>query len=151
MKLMNPIKLDKKEEKKRIKKRRTVRKNGFLNKIIKKKKVGENKRNRDKEIKKRKNFLPSLILTIVFWLITFYIIYFINPLEQGSVQIFFLSVFLSLLFTLSLLFGNSRRGFLFTVSIILFLILRYFGIGNLINVLLIAGLTITIEVYFSKK
>jgi hypothetical protein len=72
-------------------------------------------------------------------------------LSPGSVQLFFVSIFLSLFFTLSLLFSNRRRVFTLTLSIIFFLILRYFGIGNIINILLIIGLTITTEVYFSKK
>jgi hypothetical protein len=151
MKLLTPIKLDNEKTKNKRKRRKTIRRNNFLNKIIKKRNLGENKKNRDKKIKRRKNFFPSLILTILLWLASFYIIYFVDPLDRGAVQLFFSSIFLSLLFTLSLVFFNTRRGLLFTIPVIIYLILRYFGIGNIINFLLILGLTITAEIYFSKK
>jgi hypothetical protein len=49
------------------------------------------------------------------------------------------------------LLANTRRGLISSGSLTLFLILRYFGIGNLINFLLIFGLAIATEVYFSKN
>ena len=79
---------------------------------------------RKKEIKLRKNFFPAMLLTILLWLGVVFIIYFVNPSDLGAVQLFFMTIFL---------------------------VLRYLGVGNILNLLLILGLTITTEIYFSKK
>jgi hypothetical protein len=146
MKLLKPLE---KTEGKSVKKRKKIRRRGFFGKFQNTKRVSKKIKQRDNDIKRRKNFLPSLILTILFWMATTYMILFVDPLSRGSVQLFFISLSFSLLFTGSLIFANKRRGILLTLSIIFFLILRYFGVGNIINVLLIAGLTITAEIYFS--
>lgn len=148
MKLLKPLG---KSTKPGAMKRKRIRRKSLLGRLGNRKKLGKNKKKRDEKIKRRKNFLPSLIVTILFWLATAYMIFFTNPLSHGSVQLFFLSLCLSLFFTTSIIFANTRRAVLFTFSITLFLLLRYFGIGNIINVLLIAGLAITVEIYFSKN
>lgn len=106
---------------------------------------------RKKEIQRRKNFLPSLIVTILLWILLSGFIYFVDPDSLAAVPVFFLLEFVTLLFTTSILFGNTRRGAIATLVITVFLILRYFGVGNLLNLLLLVGVGITIEVYFSKN
>jgi len=106
---------------------------------------------RQKKVKLRKNFLPTLIVAILLWLGVVSIIYFVEPDTFGILPVFFFLVFLALLFTLSLLFAHTRRGALIAVGLTLFLILRYLGIGNILNFLLILGIAITIELYFIKK
>lgn len=106
---------------------------------------------RQKKARARKNFLPTLILTLFFWSIFIVIVMFIDPYANWSLPIFFVSLFVASLFTFSLLFANSRRGLITSLSIILFLLLRYFGIGNILNLILLIGLAITIEVFFKKK
>ena len=64
---------------------------------------------------------------------------------------FFFNLFFALFFTLAVIFGNSRRGFLVSFGISLFLFLRPFGLGNLLNFLLLAGVTILFDQYFTKK
>jgi hypothetical protein len=106
---------------------------------------------RQKKVKLRKNFLPTLIVAILLWLGVVSIIYFAEPDTFGILPVFFFLVFLALLFTLSLLFAHTRRGAITGASLTLFLILRYLGIGNILNFLLILGIAITVELYFIKK
>jgi uncharacterized membrane protein YbhN (UPF0104 family) len=104
-----------------------------------------------KEVLKRKNFLPTLIVTLFIWLALGGIIYFLEPDIFGVLPLFLVLFFFALLFTFSILFSNTRRGFLTSFGLTLFLILRYFGIGNLLNFFLIASILITTEFYFSRK
>ncbi|MDP3917672.1 MAG: hypothetical protein Q8Q30_00655 [Candidatus Woesebacteria bacterium] len=66
---------------------------------------------------------------------------------------FFLNLLIFLFFLFSLIFGNSRRGFLISVCFTIFAIFKFFGIGNILNAVLIAGLGIIIEIYatFTKR
>lgn len=97
---------------------------------------------------RRKNFLPALIVTIFLWLSLGGIIYFIDPDVWGVKIIFFVLCFLACLFTFSTIFANTRRGTLTALGLTVFLILRYFGIGNILNFLLIAGILVATEIYF---
>ena len=109
------------------------------------------KENRKRKIKYRKNFLPTLIVTILFWLGSFAIIYFIEPDAFGIIILFFIIFFLSLLFTFATIFANTRRGIIISLSLIFFLFLKYLGIGNILNAILILGVAISTEVYFIKQ
>jgi len=100
---------------------------------------------------RRKNFLPTLMVTFLLWMLTAGLVYFIDPETVLAIPGFFLLIFLSLLFTFSTIFANSRRGLLVSLSLSLFLILRYFGVGNILNFLLISGLLTTAEIYFGRR
>lgn len=106
---------------------------------------------RSQKARLRKNFLPTLLVTILLWGLIGGIVYFVEPESFGAVPFFFVFIFFALLFTFSLVFGNKRRGLIATISLTLFLILRYFGIGNALNFLLITGLAITVEFYLSRN
>ena len=99
---------------------------------------------------KGKNFFATLILTVIFWGLTAFILYFVDPNTFGAIPVFFLSLFMTLLFAASVLLSNTRRGLLTAMGITSFLVLRFLGIGNIINLLLIAGLVIAVDLYFSK-
>ena len=110
---------------------------------------------RRREIKaqklKRKNFFPLLIITLILWLLLGGVIYFVDPSTFGAVPLFFLIIFLTLFFTASIVFANSKRGLIITSFATFFIFLRFLGVGNLLNLVLLLGLVITIELYFSKK
>jgi hypothetical protein len=106
---------------------------------------------RKARVLKRKNFLPTLIVTLLLWLATASLIYFIDPQTFGAVPIFFVAVFTSLLFTFSLIFAESRRGLIAAIALTLFLLLAYLGVGNLLNLALIIAIAIVTELYFSYK
>ncbi len=107
------------------------------------------KERRSKEVKLRKNFFPTLIVILILWSLVAAIIYFANPETFGMIPLFFILLFLSLGITLSTLFANTRRGIISAVAITIFIILRYLGVGNIVNFLLLLGLAIVIELYFS--
>ncbi len=109
------------------------------------------KENRKRKIKLRKNVLPAFLVTVVLWGLIFLIIYFVEPETVGAIPLFLLILFLALVFTFSFAFAHARRGFLASMALITFLILRYLGIGNFLNFVLILGLVATIELYFSNK
>lgn len=99
----------------------------------------------------RKNFLPTLVLIVLLWTSLGALVYFTDPNTTGVIFIFFFLAFLALLFTSSTIFANTRRGLLTSLGLTLFIILRYFGVGNIINFLLILGLIIVSEIYLSKE
>jgi len=99
----------------------------------------------------RKNFLLTFTITLFLWLGVAGIIYFIDPFETGALPLFFLVVFFSLFFSFSIIFINSRRGLITSSGITIFLILRYFGLGNWLNFLLLLAICIAAEIYYSKK
>lgn len=106
---------------------------------------------RKQAILKRKNFLPSLIFTIILWAGLGMVTYFVDPSTFGAIYLFFLLVFFSLLFTFALLLGSTRRGLILSSAITAFLILRYFGVGNILNLVLVLALGITAELYFATR
>lgn len=106
---------------------------------------------RRKKIRRKRNFFPTLIVIIFSWITIAMIIYFINPAILGVVPLFFLILFIAILFTFSTLLANSERGLIIASTITLFLFLRYLGVGNIINFLLLLGLGITTDLYLSKN
>jgi hypothetical protein len=100
---------------------------------------------------KRKNFFPTLLITIILWGLLGGLVYFIDPGSFGAVIFFFILVFMALLFTSSLLFASSRRGIVTTIAVTFFLLLMYLGVGNILNFILIVAIATCIEVYFSLK
>jgi hypothetical protein len=109
------------------------------------------KERRKEQVLKRKNFLPSLLITILLWVLLGGLVYFIDPEIFGAVLLFFVLLFAVLLFTFSLIFASTRRGIISAIALSLFSILSYLGVGNIINLLLIVAIAICIELYFSKR
>jgi len=109
------------------------------------------KKDRKEKIRRRKNFFPTLIIIFLSWAIIIGVVYFLNPGSTGAIPLFIIVIFIALLFTFSTLLANTRRGFIISLATVIFLILRYFGVGNIINFLLIIGLAATTELYFSKN
>ena len=105
---------------------------------------------RQKEVKLRKNFLPTLVVIFVLWSSVAYMIFFVDPTTSAAIPIFFLLVFLTLLFTTATLFAHTRRGIIISSFLTVFLILLYLGVGTLINFILLLLIALIIEVYFIK-
>lgn len=104
-----------------------------------------------RKIKLRKNFLPTLIAIIVLWGSLGMLIYFVDPYKFGSLIIFFILVFFATFFTFSMLFVNSRRGAISAVVITLSMFLKYIGVGNVFNLILLVGIAITLETYLYRR
>lgn len=105
---------------------------------------------RKQQALKRKNFLPTLLITIFLWGVLGLLIYFVDPDTFGAVPAFFILIFSVLLFTSSLLFASTRRGLIISLSLSLFSILMYLGIGNILNLILILAIAICIELYLAR-
>lgn len=108
------------------------------------------RKNRKAQVLKRKNFFPTLLVTILLLGLTGALVYFIDPGTFMAIPLFFLLIFLSILFTSSLLFAGSRRGLITSISLTLFLILAYLGVGNILNLILIVAIAVCIELYFAR-
>ena len=109
------------------------------------------KEHRKQQLLKRKNFLPTLLVTILLWIATVGLVYFVDPSFFAAVPLFFTLSFLVLLFTFSLIFGDRRRGFIAAAACLLFLFLSYLGVGNILNAILIVAIAVSIELYFSLR
>jgi len=106
---------------------------------------------RQKRHSLRKKFWLILAIALILWSGVFFLVYFTDPFSFGKIPLFFIILLLATYFTSSLLTESTRRGLTVSISLTLFLLLRYFGIGNVINLLLIAGLALSFEYYFAKK
>lgn len=109
------------------------------------------RQNRQAQILKRKNFLPTLLITLFLWLLVGTLIYFVDPNTGGAIFSFFVLVFTAFLFTFSLIFASGRRGVEGAGAITLFLILAYLGVGNILNLILIVAIAVCIELYLAQK
>jgi hypothetical protein len=114
-------------------------------------KIKSLKKRRFDEIKKKKTFLPTLIIALLLWVAFVLIILFVRPEGSGALQIFFGVFFGALAISLSLLLVNTRRGVAIATGTTFFLFLRYIGVGNILNFLLIIGAIAAFEFYLSNR
>ena len=95
------------------------------------------------------------ILIVVLWGLLGLMLYFVEPalvkdiLIPGVYLPFFLIFFPASWFTLAIIWGNTRRGLLTAIGLTLFLLLRIFHLGNVLNLVLILGILITVDRYFN--
>ncbi len=108
------------------------------------------KKSHQEQALKRKNFFPTLLVTVLLWALLGGLVYFVDPGTFGVVPLFFITFFVATLFTFSLIFASSRRGLLISISLSLFSILMYLGVGNILNFILIVAIAVCIELYFSR-
>ena len=105
---------------------------------------------RKEQVLKRKNFLPTLLITIILWLLLGGLVYFVDPNSFGALPAFFVLFFASFLFMFSLLFASTRRGLITSISLTLFSMLLYLGVGNVLNLFLIIAIAICVELYLAR-
>jgi hypothetical protein len=106
---------------------------------------------RQQKIRLRKNFLPTLMVIVFLWGMVATIVYFGDPEASGILVLFFFIIFLASLFTASTILSNTRRGVITSAALTSFLILRYFGVGSILNFFLIAGISVAFEFYFFRR
>ena len=106
--------------------------------------------------KRRKNYLPTLILIIVLWGLFLGVIFQVEPelvkntLVPGLYLPFFLLFFPASFFSLAILLANSKRGLWVSLGLTGFLILRVYQLGNFLNGLLIVGIVVAIDKYLES-
>lgn len=99
-------------------------------------------------VKKRRNFLPALLLGIGFFTAWLLLFLFIPPDSQATLYSFAVLLFFALFFLSSLILGNARRGLFLSVGVLLFMGLGYYGAGTWLNFLLLVGVLVAIEYAF---
>ena len=72
--------------------------------------IGRKRKDRKKQIKLKKNFFPSLVVTIILWLGVAYIFFFVNPLSRGAVELFLAILSLALIFGFSIVLPTPDEG-----------------------------------------
>ena len=100
---------------------------------------------------RRKNFFPTLLLAILFWLGWLLVLFKVPPENLLSILGFFSLLFATLFLTSALLFANSRRGLITALFFVLVLIFRYYQIGNFLNLMILLAIFVALELFFSKQ
>jgi hypothetical protein len=101
--------------------------------------------------KRKKNFLPALILAIVFWGFWGWVVYSSVPESGLTIFLFYLLLFASVFFTTALAFGNSNLGLLSAFWVIIFLNFRFFKIGNVLNLSLLTIIFLLLGFYLFRR
>lgn len=100
--------------------------------------------------RRRKNFLPTLVVAIFLWIVWAVIFFFVPPEGLLIPVVFLLVTFLAVFFIGALLFANTRRGLLAAIGVLIFMGLNFYGAGNYLNAVLLAGLLLAAEYYLSR-
>lgn len=100
---------------------------------------------------KRRSFLPAFLVAALSWLTLFSLIFFYAPETKLLISLFYLLLFISCFLTFSLLLANSRRGVLLALGVITLLSLKQIQQAHFLNLFLIGGILLSIELYFRRK
>lgn len=91
-----------------------------------------------------KKFL-LLLLASSLWLALVYMIIYLSPTAELMVIFSFL-FFSAMLVSLTIAFGFGRRIFFISLGLAVYLLLRFFDMAHLLNVLLLIAILVTIEI-----
>lgn len=106
--------------------------------------------------KGRKNHLPTLILTLILWLLLGLLMVFVEPELVKDIFIpglylpFFIIFFPACWLTLTTIFGNSRRGLILGLGINTLLILKVYELSNWLNLILVLGIAVSVDRYLKE-
>mgnify|MGYP005834640075 CR=1 FL=1 len=109
------------------------------------------KLSRRKGLIKQKSLFLILAIDLAFWILLASIVLFIDPYSLGAIPIFLVTIFFATLIPATFILMNKRRGILTSSGLVFFLFLRYIGIGNILNLLLIIGVVLALEFYLSNR
>jgi hypothetical protein len=91
------------------------------------------------------------LAAILFWILIVFFVFFIDPGFMRAIPTFLILLFSFLVFFVSVLTNNLRQILVYSFVFILFFVLGYFGLGNLLNLLLLIGILVTCEIYFRPR
>lgn len=104
----------------------------------------------------KKRFFFTFIFTVLSWGVWIYVLLSIPPEYPNhflsiplSYIFFFAPLFVSLFLTITLLLGNTRRGFLLSMGIIVLLILQLLKTVNFLTVGLLLASLLVFELYYT--
>lgn len=102
-------------------------------------------------LKHRKNYTPTILIGLLLWATSALVIVAQKPDQLSAVLAFFVLVFSSLLFTFSLIFGNTKKGFTDSTYITLFLFVRAIGIKDTLPTIVLLIGFVLIQIYLLRK
>jgi len=98
----------------------------------------------------KKNILIPSILAGLAWVGVVTAIFVLKPEGAATFIFFFILLFAAIYLSIMIIFPHKRRAVLIASGIESFLLLRFFQLDTLINLVLLLSLLVTIEVYFWK-
>ena len=104
-----------------------------------------------KRARLRKNFFLSFLIILTSWTALAFIIFFVDPASFAAIPLFFLALAVALIFTLSFLFIDAKKGVFASLGVLVFLLFRYLQIDNILNLLLSTGILVSAAIFLSKK
>ena len=108
-------------------------------------------RNMRREGRKRHGLLVGL--TVLMWVLIVAMIVFVDPdvvrdlIIPGSYILMGSLLFFGFFLLTTIIFLSAKRGLIWTMGIMVFLYLRIFGLGTLLNGALILGILLSKEIY----
>lgn len=98
----------------------------------------------------QKNYVWLVFFIVLFWVTTAFLIFSFEP-EGRIVWLALASLFMALFLSLSLLFLSARSGLWWSSGVVLFLYMRLWGFGGVVNFFLILGVLSSVEIYFRQR
>ncbi len=108
-------------------------------------------RKRLTETQKPKSNIAAIVIATICWISVCTLLLFIDPQTTGVIPVFFILLSVALFLTMIVILKNKKRSALYSSAIMLFLSLCYFGVGNILNLILIVGIVISIEIFSYTK
>lgn len=100
---------------------------------------------------RRRSKIPKIILASFFWAGLIYLVYKFPPDKLYLIGLFFLLLFIAFGLTLSLILGSKRYASLLSAMVIIFLLLRFLKMANILNLVLLLALTLTLGLFLRQK
>lgn len=106
--------------------------------------------------KKGINRLPSLLGAVLYWILWFLLVWFVDPERvvdfgvKDSYALFFLTLFMALYLTAGLFFNKSRRSFLLALWLVGWGFFRLKGIGSIFNFVVMGLLLLSLELFITS-
>jgi len=101
--------------------------------------------------------VPLIALTLTFWSLLLGMVFWVQPqiikdfLLPNSYLIFFVIFFLAWFFLLTLVINNTRRGLIYGLGVLMIAILKVMRLGNIINLVLLAGVMMMVDFYLLNR
>lgn len=99
---------------------------------------------------KRKNYLPGLVLTIVFWILAVFIFFAVPPTSAIVIGAFLLIFLIASFLTSSLILGNSRSGFFVILIILVLGLLKKTDMLNIFSGVIVVAVLFTFNLLVKK-
>ncbi len=94
--------------------------------------------------------MATSLAAVLCWLLVGGLIYFFAPEGWVTFAVFFGLLFVASFLTAGIIWGQRRRALITAILVGAFFVMRYFGEGNLLNLILLGSFLITVEIYLTK-